>query len=143
MNLPYDELLRQLSEYYQNNPIGLSIRGDKVGIEPIFDPDTTKSGLLYIPETSKGRSTQGIVKALGPKCSEFLRIGDYVIFSGYDGDLFRTDNGLTIVMPESKIHAKFVVDKIVYFDGGEYPVSRVCNILAEQIGRQLEVSERI
>lgn len=143
MNLPYEELLRQLSEYYEKNPTALSIRGNKVGIEPIFDPETTKSGLLYIPETAKGRSTQGIVKALGPKCSEFLQIGDYVIFSGYDGDLFRTDSGLTIVMPETQIHAKFAVDKLIWINGIEMSHSELCAEMASQIGRQLEISEKM
>ena len=100
--LPYSELLRQLSSYYETHPLGLVFTGNKVGIEPIFDPDTSAGGII-IPEQAKGRCAQGIIKFIGRGCTSDLSIGDYVIFSGYDGDLVRFEDTLTIVLPESNI----------------------------------------
>jgi co-chaperonin GroES (HSP10) len=108
MNLPYPELLAQLSSHYEANPIGLTFTGSKVGIEPIFDKDISEGGII-IPELAKGRCTQGIVKFIGRDCTDWLRIGDYVLFAGYDGDLIRLEDSLTIVLPEDAISAKIIV----------------------------------
>jgi len=103
----YSELLSLLSDYYEAHPLGLSFTGNKVGIEPIFDKDISAGGIV-IPELAKGRCTQGIVKFLGRDCTDWLRIGDYVLFAGYNGDLIRLEESLTIVLPEDAISAKIV-----------------------------------
>lgn len=63
----------------------LSLIGNRVAIIPIRDPD--KIGLLYVPDIAKERTDQGIVKYIGPEC-KYVKIGDYVAFSGYSGTLF-------------------------------------------------------
>jgi co-chaperonin GroES (HSP10) len=63
----------------------LRLNRDNVAIIPIRDPD--KIGLLYVPDIAKERTDQGIVKYMGPDC-KYVKIGDYVAFSGYSGTLF-------------------------------------------------------
>lgn len=63
----------------------LRLPHNKVAIIPIRDPD--KIGLLYVPDIAKERTDQGIVKYVGPDC-QYVKIGDYVAFSGYSGTLF-------------------------------------------------------
>ncbi len=88
-----------------------------VAIDPIFDPDTTPSGRIYIPDIAKERCDQGIVKYIGidsvdeetgnPTYVGGLHPGDYVIFSGYSGQLIELeDEGLLIIMPIQFIVAK-------------------------------------
>lgn len=72
---------------------------NKVAVEPVFDPDTTKGG-IFIPDIAKERCDQGIVKYTGPEC-KFLVPGDYVLFSGYTGTLVHLEGeGLLIIFPE-------------------------------------------
>lgn len=79
----------------------------KLVITPLFDPDTTQSGLIIIPDVAKGRSDQGIIKYIGEGCKENWEVGDYVLFSGYDGTLLNIDGeGLVIILPEYRITAK-------------------------------------
>jgi co-chaperonin GroES (HSP10) len=76
----------------------INIPGNKVACTPIFDPD--KIGRIYIPDMAKERCDQGIVKYIGPKC-EWVKVNDYVLFSGYTGTLVRLEGeGLLIIMPE-------------------------------------------
>jgi hypothetical protein len=76
----------------------ISLPGDKIACTPIFDPD--KHGSLWIPEQAKERCDQGIVKYVGPECN-YVRPGDYVLFSGYTGTLVQLeDEGLLIIFPE-------------------------------------------
>lgn len=73
---------------------------NKIACVPMFDPDTTESGLLYIPEVAKERSDQGIVKYVGTDC-KLVKPGDHVLFSGYTGTLVKLEGeGLLIVMEE-------------------------------------------
>lgn len=76
----------------------------KVAVVPLFDPDMSPSGLLYVPEQAKGRSDQGIVKYIGKDC-ELVHPGDLVVFSGYAGENLRVDNELLIVINEEHIAA--------------------------------------
>lgn len=89
-----------------------------IAIEPIFDPDMTPSGLLYVPDQAKERCDQGIVKYAGidsineetghPTFVGDIEPGDYVLFSGWAGTLVELeDEGLVIILP-----ASFVVCKI-------------------------------
>lgn len=62
----------------------LSVLGRWVFIEPIYDPNTTESGMLYIPETARERTDQGLVKYVGPRC-RYLEPGMWVMFPGFAG----------------------------------------------------------
>jgi co-chaperonin GroES (HSP10) len=63
----------------------LRLPKNKVAIIPIRDPD--KIGSLWVPDQAKERTDQGIVKYMGPEC-KYVKLGDYVAFSGYSGTLF-------------------------------------------------------
>lgn len=79
---------------------------DKVAIAPIFDPDKSAGG-IWIPDQAKERCDQGIVKYIGPKV-EWVKIGMYVMFSGWSGELVKmAGEGDLIIMQE-----KFVVAEI-------------------------------
>lgn len=84
----------------------------KVAIIPFFDPDTTESGLIYIPEQAKERSDQGMVKYVGKDC-KYLVPGDIVIFPGYSGkNLEVPDEGILIIIEEADVVAKMEGDTI-------------------------------
>lgn len=76
----------------------------KIAVIPLFDPDMTASGLLYVPEQAKERSDQGIVKYIGKDC-KLVKPGDLVLFSGYSGTNIRVDNEILIVLDEDSIAA--------------------------------------
>ena len=74
--------------------INIQPLGDRVVVMPIEKETTTKSGIV-IPETASGEKPQeGIVIALGrggigKDCanpSEFLKVGDRVLYGRYAGD---------------------------------------------------------
>jgi len=82
----------------------IRVPGNKVACIPIFDTETTRSG-LYIPEAARGRCNQGTVKYIGPEV-EWVKPGDFVLFSGYTGTLVRFESdGLLIILPEDLITA--------------------------------------
>jgi len=73
---------------------------NNIAVVPIYDPDYSPSGRIIIPEQAKERCDQGIVKYLGPEVKD-LKIGDYVLFSGYTGTLIRMEGeGSLIIMSE-------------------------------------------
>lgn len=80
----------------------LRIRGDRVAIDPIHDPD--RIGHIIIPDVAKNRSDQGIVKYAGPEC-KFLKVGDHVLY-GTHIDSFQVridDEGSLVVMREGAV----------------------------------------
>lgn len=77
-----------------------------IGVQPIPDPDKTPGG-LWIPDEAKERTDQGIVKYVGPNVKN-LKIGDYVLFSGYTGttvQLEKDADGTIIIMDERYVTA--------------------------------------
>jgi Co-chaperonin GroES (HSP10) len=71
---------------------------NKIAVTPIYDPD--RIGSIYIPDSAQERCDQGIVKYIGPDVKD-IRIGDYVLFSGYTGTLVQIeDEGTVIIFPE-------------------------------------------
>ena len=95
-----------------------------IAVVPIFDPDelvkrayrekvklrsfdggfedveVTGTSRIIVPEQAKERCDQGIVKYVGPEVKD-IKIGDYVIYSGYTGTLIQLENeGKLIVFPE-------------------------------------------
>lgn len=129
--MTYDEILTLYSDYVEAHPFSIAIYGDKVGIEPIFDPDKSKGGII-IPDIAKGRSAQGIVKAIGHEV-ENVKIGDYVLFSGYDGDLYQVDDQLMIVMPESQVQAHLIPSQLITVEGIEYTLEALTSLIASQL----------
>lgn len=92
-------------------------RPNNVIIAPFFDPDVSVGG-IHIPSSSKERSDQGIVKYIGDDV-RFVKVGDYVLFSGYSGTLIRLDGeGLLITM-----HERLIVAVIGSTDWLSTPVS--------------------
>lgn len=92
--------------------MSVKMLADKVLIVPIYDPDKSASGLLYIPEQAKERVDQGIVHSVGPKCTT-LQLGDLVTFPGYSGtQLYIEGEGTFIIMPENEITAILSGDEI-------------------------------
>ena len=79
---------------------------DKVIIEPMFEPEMV--GSLYIPDTSRARVNQGIVKYIGPSVTS-VHPGDHVLFSGYSGTTMKLEGeGTVIIMPEKMITAVLI-----------------------------------
>lgn len=73
--------------------------GSNIAVEPRFDSDKTPGG-LYIPEMAQERCDQGIVKYVGPDVVD-IKVGDYVLFSGYTGTTVRLeDEGIIIILRE-------------------------------------------
>lgn len=77
---------------------------DNIYILPIEEIEQV--GSIVVPEAAKKRPTEGIVKYRGPLTSGEIKVGDHVIFSGYDGDkLILNDEGPLVVMQERFIKA--------------------------------------
>lgn len=94
----------------------LRLPKNKVAVTPIYDPDTTPSGRIIIPDQAKERCDQGIVKYLGPEC-KWIKQGMYVLFGGYTGQLIHLEGeGKLIIMPED-----FVVAEIGEVDNIQVP----------------------
>jgi Co-chaperonin GroES (HSP10) len=81
----------------------LKLLDNKIAAIPIFDPD--QIGHIIIPSQAKERCDQGIVKYIGPNVKE-IKIGDYILFSGYTGTLLDVeDEGTVIILPEDFVTA--------------------------------------
>jgi co-chaperonin GroES (HSP10) len=89
----------------------INLLGTNVAISPIFPANMI--GHIHIPDQAKDRCKQGIVKFVGPEC-EYIKPGDYVIFSAYDGTLVKLDDNLYIMMLEKAIQC--AVENIPDFD---------------------------
>ena len=59
-------------------------RRDNILVAALDDPDTWYGSAIIRPESTKDRSDQGIVKAIGPEVQE-VKVGDYVVFNPYSG----------------------------------------------------------
>lgn len=85
---------------------------DRVAIVPKFESNkyatSDKNVTIIRPDSVKRRTTQGIVKYIGPEVSENISIGDYVFYGAYDGTLFYDKEELLIILPEEFIKAKLV-----------------------------------
>lgn len=98
----------------------IKILGDKVALSPVFDPDTTPSGRIIIPDSTKERCDQGLVKYVGPEVKD-IKPGDFCIFGNYDGQIYNIeDEGLLIVMSEASIKA-IVGFEYDYFPSNDVP----------------------
>lgn len=78
----------------------IKLLGKNVAVDPIMYDNKSASGVLFIPDNSIPRANQGIVKYIGPDVVE-VKIGDYVLFSGYTGTTVRLeDEGIILIMHE-------------------------------------------
>lgn len=92
----------------------IKLQGSKVAVVPVENPD--KIGSLYIPEMAKDRLNQGFVKYRGP-LTRHVKIGDYVLFSGYTGTLMHMEGeGKLIILPE-----KFIIAVVPELENKEVP----------------------
>lgn len=75
-------------------------------VSPMFDPSRSQGG-IWIPDQSKERCDQGVIKYLGSKVPrEYLKEGMQVLFPGYSGTLLKlTDEGLVIILDYREIIA--------------------------------------
>ena len=76
---------------------------DNILVAALDDPDTWYgSSLIVRPESTKDRSDQGIVKAIGPGVKE-VQVGDYVLFNAYSGMVVNdADEGTKLIMLTEK-----------------------------------------
>ncbi len=82
----------------------ITVLAKQVAVAGIADPSKTKSG-LYIPDMAKERTDQGVVKYVGKDVKE-VKVGDYVIFSGWTGTaLLIEGEGTIILLPEDQVEA--------------------------------------
>jgi len=68
-------------------------------VAAVDDPDTWYgSSLIVRPESTKDRSDQGVVKAVGPEVRD-IQVGDYVAFNPYSGMVINdADEGDKLIM---------------------------------------------
>ena len=77
---------------------------DLLYVIPIHRED--KIGSIIVPDIHEPLTNQGIVKYRGPKTSGEIKVGDHVLFTGYDGDeMVLEGEGLLVVVPEPFISA--------------------------------------
>ena len=135
-----NEILKAYSDHYATNPLSLRLSRSQVGIEPVFDNE--KIGMLWVPDVAKGRCSQGIVKYIGPEVVD-LQIGDFVIFSGYNGDLVSFDSELVIIMPEDFIQARIIPTPFIKMHDGEYTYDAIMALIRHQVGQLVDVRNKL
>ena len=76
---------------------------DRVAIRTISDPD--KIGHIWVPDTAKRKSDQGVIIYIGDDVKE-LKVGDHVLFPAYSGtQVAVAEEGHYLIMPEEEIVA--------------------------------------
>lgn len=135
-----NDIIQTYSDYLSTHPTSLKLHTTQVGIEPIFD--NPKIGTLWVPDQAKGRCTQGIVKCIGPEVKD-VSVGDYVIFSGYNGDLVAWDNELYIIMIEDMIAGSVTDTPDIMLDGGRYTLTELIKLIASQTGQMTQMHNKL
>lgn len=90
--------------------MGINILADRVAIIPLADPD--KIGSIIVPEVAKGRSVQGVVAMVGPKCVSLKR-GDHVFFPAYNGQTVIIEDKKYIIMFEKDVTCKLITEPLL------------------------------
>lgn len=105
--------------------------GSDVMIHAIESPSITEGG-IYVPETARKLTNQGIILKLGPRVGDTdLTPGDHVCFNAHSGNQVAVrDGGIFYFIPIDLIVAKF--------DNSETPV-----ILTDTMSVKRVISERI
>lgn len=93
----------------------LKIKRKQIAVEPIYDSDyfNPLSKLIKIPDTSKERCDQGIIKYIGTDCDPMYEVGKVVIFSGYTGTTLGIDNEIVILIHQDFIKAQIDIEGMV------------------------------
>ena len=90
---------------------GIKPLEDRVVVKPIEEEETTASGLV-IPDTAKGKPTEGEVIAVGPGRFEEgnrvpldVKVGDKVIYSKYGGNEYKYKGEEYVILQSRDIYA--------------------------------------
>ncbi len=82
---------------------------DKVVVKPVEEETKTKAG-IFIPDTAKEKSHQGIVLAVGEGKYEdgkliasTVKKGDKVLYKEYGGDEFKLEGEEVVILKEEDI----------------------------------------
>jgi co-chaperonin GroES (HSP10) len=87
--------------------------------------------IIELPQTTRRRPNQGIIKYRGPLTTDELVVGDHVLFSPFDGDeIIQTGEGRFIVIPEGDILARY--------DEGESGYMLTLSQVKERVQRSAE-----
>ena len=71
--------------------------------------------VIELPQSTRRKPTQGIVKYRGPNTTGEIRVGDHVVFRANDGDeLLHPSEGRLILLHENAVLAKFIEAEDVY-----------------------------
>ena len=122
----------------------------KIGVDPMFDPDTSPGGII-IPDVAKDKCDQGIVRYVGEDVRD-IKVGDHVLFSAYTGTTVRIDGeGLFIILyaefvtcviesPDTEIPGLFFVDR----EGQYWPAPRemATTFIADAVSQQQYLAAR-
>lgn len=76
--------------------------GDKVLIERILEPIQTESG-LYIPDDFRDPSQEAKILAVGPECTDTIKVGDIVITAKYVGMQINKGKNTSFLVKEEDI----------------------------------------
>lgn len=86
----------------------IKIPRGKVALTPLYDPDTTPSGRIIIPDVAKERCDQGLVKYVGADVDEYIKVGMHVLFSAYSGTLTHIAGEGTLII----MHQDFIIAEL-------------------------------
>ncbi len=86
--------------------------GDRAAIKPVEQAEKTESG-LFLPETAKDESQEGIVVAVGPgRTLEdgkvvplAIKVGDRVLYAKYGGSKIKVDGSEVLIVSEKDVLA--------------------------------------
>ena len=136
-----EEIIKAYEEYINSRHISFKVLGNKIGIEPIFDPATSSGGII-IPDVAKGRCSQGIVKFIGKDVKD-IRVGDYVFFSGYDGDVFEYDGELILILLETQIQSIVETTQYVTIEKIRYSLKELFDIVRPQLKAETIMNNKL
>jgi chaperonin GroES len=71
--------------------------GDRVLVKVQESESKTKGG-LYIPDSAKKKTSEGVVSAIGPDSSVTVKVGDKVMFDQYAGSQVQDDSGAYLLL---------------------------------------------
>jgi co-chaperonin GroES (HSP10) len=95
----------------------LKVNKNNIAVVPVFYPDKSEGG-LWIPDIAKKRANQGVVKYVGSEVTD-IKVGDYVLFSGYTGTTVRLagGEGVVIIMHKDFVNAKIELGENIEVPG--------------------------
>jgi len=85
----------------------MKLLADRLLVVPIYDGDTTKSGLI-VPDVAKEKPRKGKVKLVGPGLPNrpmSVKPGDTIIYGQHSGVEIMHEDAVHIMLREPEIHA--------------------------------------